>query len=185
MAHKKNDLIQLETPRLILRQWQDRDIEPFAAMNADPEVMRYFPQRLSRLKSDAMLKRCCELIEQRGWGFWAVEHKQTGELVGMVGLHQLQDEFSFSPCVEVGWRLTRQHWGRGYATEAANESLRFAFEQLQLASVVSFTSVVNQPSQRVMQRLGMTDTGENFAHPKIPEGHSLSEHVLYRISNPS
>ena len=175
-------VISLETDRLILRQWQDEDREPFAQMNADIEVMKYFPRCLSRLQSDAMLQRCRDLIAERGWGFWAVEQKATGQFIGLVGLHQLVDEFPFSPCVEVGWRLSRPYWGQGYATEAGRESLRFAFQTLQLPSVVSFTSLVNQPSQAVMQRLGMMDTQENFLHPKIEAGHWLSEHVLYRIS---
>jgi RimJ/RimL family protein N-acetyltransferase len=164
---------------LILRQWRDEDREPFAALNADPEVMRYFPATLSRTESDAFVDRSIALIDERGWGLWAVEVDGVAPFVGFVGLNIP----SFMPAtVEVGWRLAREHWGHGYASEAAREALRYGFEELGLAEIVSFTSTVNERSRRVMERIGMTrDPTRDFDHPNVPDG-PLRRHVLYAIS---
>lgn len=176
------ELIELETERLRLRQWCAADREPFAALNADLKVMKFYPTCLSRTESDAMANRYQELIVERGWGFWAVETKRKNEFIGFVGLHIPAPELPFSPCVEVGWRLAAKHWGEGFATEAARGAIRTGFERLGLAEIVSFTSAINLRSRAVMQRLGMRDTEETFEHPSIPLGSVLRKHCLYRLS---
>lgn len=172
---------RLTTERLIIRQWRDDDYAPFARLNADPEVMEFFPSPFSRETSDAMADKIRELIQKRGWGFWALELKSTGEFIGFTGLHTPDENLPCSPCVEVGWRLARKYWGQGLATEAARAARDFAFASLDLDEVYAFTPVQNQRSVAVMQRLGMTDTGRNFAHPQIPDGHHLKQHLLYRV----
>ena len=165
--------------RVLLRRWRDSDREPFAALNADPEVMRYFPSTMTREQSDAMVDWAGGLLDERGWGLWAVEVPGVAPFVGFVGLNVP----SFMPeVVEVGWRLAKEHWGHGYATEAAREALRVGFEDVGLDEIVSFTSVPNVPSQRVMQRIGMThEPTRDFDHPNVPEG-PLKRHVFYAIS---
>ena len=177
-----SNVVELETNRLKLRQWRESDFQPFAIMNADPDVMKYYPNPLSTSESDAMANKIKRLISERSWGFWAVETISKGEFIGFVGLHIPTYELPVAPCVEVGWRLDKKYWGRGYATEAANEALRFAFQNLELNKVYSFASVSNKKSWKVMERLGMVNTGNNFEHPVIPEGHVLREHVLYSIT---
>ena len=177
---KMSNPIQLETPRLILRPWQEHDFAAFAQLNADPEVMRYFPAPLSRIESDELAHKIQQLIEQNGWGFWAVELKQTQQFIGFVGLHDQPTLFSFSPCVEIGWRLARAHWQHSYATEAAKACLDFAFNTLQLTKVVAFTAQSNRPSEKVMHALGMT-FAKTFIHPKLDPSHPLALHLLYQI----
>ena len=174
--------VELETNRLHLRQWREEDLPTFARLNADPEVMRYFPTPLSRTESDFFAEKCRRIISKKGWGFWALELKESGEFIGFTGLNEPSSPLSFSPCVEVGWRLIRNAWRKGYATEAATESLKFAFGDLNLDDVISFTAVANARSRAVMERLGFTNTDQNFLHPDIPQGHSLAEHVLYKIT---
>jgi RimJ/RimL family protein N-acetyltransferase len=176
------ELIEFETQRLCLRQWRAEDREPFAELNADPKVMEYFPALLDRAASDAMADRCQSLIAERGWGLWAVEERNTGHFMGFVGLHVPIAELPFFPCVEVGWRLAFQCWGKGFATEAAEASLRVGFELLGLSEIVSFTAVRNFRSRAVMEKLGMRETSETFEHPHIPLGNSLRQHCLYRLS---
>lgn len=171
----------LETSRLRLRQWCAADAIPLAALNADPEVMRYFPAPLQRTESDAMMARCQQMIADVGYGFWALERLEDRAFLGFVGIKPAPDNLDFAPVLEVGWRLTRHAWGKGYATEAAHEALRFAFETLQHKEVVSFTAVDNQRSWAVMERLGMQRAG-TFEHPALPEGHALRTHVLYRLT---
>lgn len=172
-------LYEFETDRFKLRQWRSEDYPLFAAMNADPIVMEYFPALLTIEESNEMAKRIESIIAEKGWGFWALEVRE--QFAGFVGLNEPGYLLPCSPCVEVGWRLAQEFWGYGYATEAANVALKFAFETLKLKEVVSFTAVSNVRSQAVMQRLKMHNTGENFEHPKVPIGHPLREHVLYRI----
>ena len=174
------DLVESATPRLLLRQWRPSDRVPFAALNADPRVMEFFPSPLSRVESDALADRCEAHIGERGWGVWAVERKATGEFIGFVGLHVPTGPLPFAPCTEVGWRLAFDHWGHGFATEAARVALRIGFEILGLKEVVSFTSVANRRSRAVMERLGMTESGL-FEHPSVPVGSPLREHCLYRL----
>lgn len=176
--------MSLRTERLILRQWRDEDLPAFAAMGADPEVMRYFPALLSRRESDEYAAKCRALIDARGWGFWAVARQDSGEFIGFVGLHTPGVPLPFSPCVEVGWRLARRHWGQGFATEAARAALRYGFETLQLPEIVAFTALLNVRSQALMQRLGMARDPIGFDHPNVEEGHALRPHCLYRIARP-
>ena len=168
--------------RLQLRQWLPQDRDAFAAMSADPEVMRYFPATLTRAQSDAMADKCQALIAERGWGMWAVERLIDQRFIGFVGLHIPQADLPFSPCVEIGWRLARSAWGQGLATEAAESALAVGFGHLQLPEIVAFTTQTNTPSQAVMQRLGLVrDTTADFDHPALPAGHPLSAHQLYRL----
>ena len=175
-------ITELETDRLLLRQWKSQDFAAFAKLNSDPEVMEFFPNTLTSSESNAMSKKCQSLILQNGWGFWAAELKETNEFIGFIGIHKPKASLTFSPCTEIGWRLLREFWGNGYATEAGLEVLRFSFENLNLSNVVSFTNVSNYRSRLVMERLGLSNTKQNFEHPDITKGHFLSEFVLYRIT---
>jgi ribosomal-protein-alanine N-acetyltransferase len=168
----------IRTARLTLRQWREEDKAPFAALNADPEVMEHFPATLTREQSDAFVEQAALAIDARGWGLWAVDAE--GELIGFVGLN----EPGFMPGVEVGWRLARHAWGHGYATEAARAAVAYGFDELQLHEIISFTSATNVRSQRVMQRLGMTRNPEDdFDHPRVDDPR-LRRHVLYRLAFP-
>ena len=176
----------LETERLYLRQWQPSDFAIFANMNADLEVMRYFPKPLSATVSDIIANKCQQLIKDNGWGFWAVSLKDGSEkrdsFIGFVGLNQTHADMTFAPCVEIAWRLHKDYWGQGYATEAAQASLKFAFDELGLDEVVAFTAVINKRSQLLMKRLGMTNTQDNFYHPALKTNYILAEQVLYKIT---
>lgn len=174
------DPIEFETGRLLLRQWTRADRGPFAALNADSRVMEFFPARLTRTESDAIADRCESLIRERGWGFWAAELKASREFIGFVGLHTPSTELPFSPCVEIGWRLSFSHWGKGLASEAARGALHVGFTSLGLDEIVSFAAVRNSRSRAVMERLGMCESG-TFEHPHIPEGSPLRLHCLYRL----
>jgi ribosomal-protein-alanine N-acetyltransferase len=175
---------ELRTERLLLRQWRDEDLEPFAALNADAETMRYFPSpRASREESDAFAERIRGHLEREGWGLWAVEIVGRASFIGFVGLARPSFDEHFTPAVEVGWRLVREHWGNGYATEAGRASLAYGFDDLGLDEIVSFTSRINEPSRRVMERLRMQhDPADDFEHPRVPVGDPLRPHVLYRLS---
>jgi RimJ/RimL family protein N-acetyltransferase len=164
---------------IVLRQWRESDLEPLADMNRDPEVMRYFPSVVSREQSEAWLVRQREVIDERGWGLWALE--ANGDFAGFVGLAIPRFDAPFMPCVEVGWRLRREYWGRGIAYRGALQALDYAFGVLKLPEIVSFTAAANVRSIRLMERLGfLHDTMSDFEHPSIPEGHELRRHVLYR-----
>lgn len=175
-------LIELHTARLHLRNWQPADLVTFAELNADPQVMQFFPDRLDRQQSDALAARIQRHTEQYGFGVWVLEsHEQPG-LIGILGLQHVLFDSAFSPAVEIAWRLLPAYWHQGLATEAAQAALRFAFEQLALPQVLAFTVPANQPSQALMQRLGMQrDPAEDFLHPLLPKNHPLRPHVLYRI----
>ncbi len=176
-------ILELESARLVLRQWRDDDLTEFAAMCADPQVMRYFPALLSRLESAALIGRIRGHFNEFGFGLWALERKDTGAFIGFTGLLNVSFEAPFAPAVEIGWRLARRHWGLGFASEAAWTSLRAGFGQLGLEEVVSFTAQHNLPSEKVMQAIGMQrDLFGDFDHPRLPQGHALQRHVLYRIS---
>jgi RimJ/RimL family protein N-acetyltransferase len=173
---------ELRTPRLLLRDWCDDDLDPFAALNAHPEVMRHFPAPLSRSQSDALAARIRTELAERGFGLWALESPGEAPFLGFVGLATPGFEAPFTPCVEVGWRLAWRFWGRGYATEAARAVLEHAFGGLGLREVVSFTTAANLASRRVMEKLGMQrDPSEDFEHPALAPGHPQRPHVLYRI----
>jgi RimJ/RimL family protein N-acetyltransferase len=175
-------MTELTTDRLLLRNWRDSDREPFAALNADPAVMEHFPAVQTREQSDGLIDRSIPMIDERGWGLWAVEVRETGEFIGFTGLSVPSFEAHFMPAVEIGWRLAKGAWGNGYATEAVRAALAHGFGPAGLDEIVSFTATPNVPSQRVMQRIGMVhDEPGDFDHPRIADGHRLQRHVLYRI----
>jgi RimJ/RimL family protein N-acetyltransferase len=172
-----------EADRLRLREWRDEDLAPFAAMNADPEVVEFLPRALSRAESDEFAGRIRAHFRDHGFGLWATEEAASGALIGFVGLAIPRFEAPFMPCVEIGWRLARPFWGMGYATEGARAALRFGFERAGLEEIVSFTVPMNRRSRSVMTKLGMrTDPTDDFDHPSMPVGHRLRAHVLYRIA---
>jgi ribosomal-protein-alanine N-acetyltransferase len=173
----------VRTPRLLLRAWQLSDREPFAAMNADPEVMEHFPRPQSAAESNALVDRTERCWLERGFGLWAVERLDTADFIGFIGLAPVSFEAAFTPAVEVGWRLAAAHWGRGYATEGARAALGYGFGTLGLEEIVSFTAVGNRRSTAVMERLGMLrDHDADFDHPAVPVGHPVRAHLLYRLS---
>ena len=172
----------LETNRLILRNWLASDYEPFYNLNSNPEAMRYFPALYTREQSNSLADKCQTLIHQRGWGLWALSNKADNTFIGFVGLHTPNANMPCAPCVEIGWRLLPQYWGNGFATEGAHKALEFAFKELALPEVVSFTAKTNQPSRAVMQRIGMHNSLNNFMHPDIPPSNPLAEHVLYQLT---
>lgn len=168
-------MTELHTARLVLRRWRDEDLAPFAAMNADPVAMEHFPAMLTREQSDALVDRVETHFDDHGYGLWALE--ADGTFVGFTGLVWQTYDASFTPALEVGWRLARSAWGHGYATEAGAAALARGLQEVD--SVVSTTALTNVRSQRVMQRLGMRRELE-FDHPRVPEGHPVRPHVLYR-----
>ncbi len=170
--------IGFSTHRLNLRDWREADRDPFAALTADPDVMEFFPATLSRAQSDALIDCHQALLESGDPGLFAVEVRETGEFIGFVGLAVPSFEASFTPCVEIGWRLARSAWGHGYASEAARAVVTHGFETLGLTEIVSFTAVGNARSRAVMERIGLRLVDE-FEHPNLPEGHPLRRHVLY------
>lgn len=174
--------MELSTERLRLRRWRREDRGPFATLNADPVVMEHFPSTLSRAVSDGLVDRIEAAFEEQGWGLWAVEVPGVADFIGFVGLSRPGFEAHFTPAVEVGWRLARAYWGRGYATEAARAAVAAGFGDLGLEEIVSFTVPANRRSRAVMERLGMTrGPADDFEHPRIPVGHPLRRHVLYRL----
>lgn len=173
---------ELRTSRLVLRAWRDDDLAPYAALNDDPRVMEHMPQRLSRAESDAQAERIRAHFDAHGFGMWAVEIPGVAPFVGFVGLMVPAFDAHFTPCVEVGWRLAHDAWGKGYATEGARAALDFGFRALGLDEIVSFTILANRRSWHVMEKLGMRRTpDDDFDHPRLPEGHPLRRHVLYRL----
>ena len=167
------------TERLRLRNWIEADTEPFATMSADPEVMEFFPSILERAEAEVFATRVRAKIDERGWGLWAVERQSDRRFIGFVGLQPVREQMPFAPAIEVGWRLAREFWGNGYATEAATACLEFAFGQLGFDEIVSFTTQANWRSIAVMRRIGLADRGQDFEHPILPRGHRLRPHVLY------
>ncbi|HEY5014918.1 MAG TPA: GNAT family N-acetyltransferase [Acidimicrobiia bacterium] len=174
---------ELRTERLLLRRWRPEDRAPFAALNADPRVMEHFPSILTRAESDGLVDRIEAGFEQHGFGLWAVEVPGLAPFVGFIGLAAQGAEFPFGPTVEVGWRLAHRYWGVGYATEGARAALECGLDGFGLDEIVSFTAAINLRSQRVMRRLGMTHHArDDFDHPRLPFGHPLRRHVLYRTA---
>lgn len=173
----------IQTNRLILRPWGKTDFEPFALMNGDPRVMEHFPSTLNPQESDAVAQRISTRLLEQGWGLWAVSVPGIADFIGFIGLDKPTFQAHFTPTVEVGWRLAYEYWGRGYAIEGAEAALQFAFENLKLPEVVSFTVSKNQRSTSVMTKIGMTrNPADDFEHPNLPPGHPLRPHVLYRIT---
>jgi ribosomal-protein-alanine N-acetyltransferase len=178
--------VHIETPRLLLRDWTDADAEPFAAMNADPRVMEFFPAALDRARSDELMARIRAGFASRGYGQYATEDKSSGRFIGFIGIAPVPFAAPFTPAIEVGWRLARESWGSGYATEGALATVDHALDTLGLGRLVSFTSEWNRRSRRVMEKIGMAhDPAEDFDHPGLPPGHKLRRHVLYRIDRES
>jgi ribosomal-protein-alanine N-acetyltransferase len=173
----------MRTERLLMRRWRASDREPFASLNADPRVMAHFPATLDRAASDAFIDRIEAGFEAEGFGLWALERLDTGEFIGFTGLSVARFQAPFTPAVEVGWRLCRQAWGHGFATEAGSQALRVGFGEFGLDEIVTFTATDNAASRAVMGRLGMVrDPAGDFEHPALPPGHWLRRHVLYRLS---
>lgn len=173
---------ELATERLLLRRWRRDDRPPFAALNADAEVMRHFPEQLTRQQSDGLADRIEVAMERQGWGLWALEERATGRFIGFTGLARPGFEAPFMPAIEIGWRLARAAWGHGFATEAARAAARFAFDALTLEEIVSLAVVANERSRAVMHRLGMTHhPADDFDHPLVEQPH-LRRHVLYRLT---
>jgi len=168
----------VRTDRLVMRRWTDSDREPFAALNADPLTMVFFPQTLDREASDRLVDLIEERFDQQGYGLWALEVADTGEFIGFTGLNPMPDGVPGAGGVEVGWRLDRRAWHHGYATEAARAALGVAFDGVGLDEIWSITAVLNEPSQAVMRRLGLTEVAR-FDHPRVPAGHPLQPHVAH------
>jgi RimJ/RimL family protein N-acetyltransferase len=173
----------VRTDRLLMRRWLDSDREPFAALNADPAAMLFFPQTLDREASDGLVDLIEERFDQQGYGLWALEVAGTGEFIGFTGLNPMPDGVPGAGGVEVGWRFGRHAWHNGYATEAARAALGVAFGGVGLDGIWSMTAVLNEPSQAVMRRLGLTEVAR-FDHPGIPAGHPLQPHVTYHRLRP-
>ena len=173
---------EIRTDRLLLRRWCASDAHPFAVMNSDPKVMEFFPALMTQSESDESIQRFCEHFDQHGFGRWAVEVPGTAKFIGFVGLSQPAWQTSFTPCVEVSWRIASDFWGQGFAPEAATAALEFGFQALGLDKIFSFTVPANTRSRRVMEKIGMTHlVDQDFAHPILPPDHPLSRHVLYQI----
>ncbi|QTD41844.1 GNAT family N-acetyltransferase [Sporosarcina sp. Te-1] len=173
-------MIYIETPRLRLRDWEEQDLPPFRRMNAEDEVMRYFPKKLTPEESDDFNRAIQAELKECGFGLYAVEEKERNEFIGFVGFHKATFEAEFTPCVEIGWRLKREAWGKGFATEAAMACLQYGFTELGFQDVYSFTSDINEPSKNVMKKIGLTFK-QTFDHPKIQEEGPLRKHVLFHI----
>ncbi|KOT59148.1 MULTISPECIES: GNAT family N-acetyltransferase [Streptomyces] len=173
-------MAELHTERLVLRRWRESDLEPWAAMNADPEVREHLGDLLTRDQSDASVRRFEAGFDRRGYGWWAVEVRATGEFIGFAGLDDTDDDMPFKG-VEIGWRLARSAWGQGYATEAARAALAFGFDTLELPEILAVTTATNTRSQAVMRRIGMTrNPTDDFDDPNAPEG-PLRPSVVYRV----
>lgn len=173
-------MIYIETPRLLLRSWKEEDILPFANMNSDPNVMKYFLKALSEMESLEFYNRIQDEFSQYGYGLYAVEKKEDGVFIGYTGFHNIPFDVDFAPGVEIGWRIKSEEWNKGYATEAAEACLSYAKEYLPLKTIWSFTSLPNKSSERVMQKIGMGKIKE-FPHPAVPDCHPLKEHILYKL----
>lgn len=176
--------IFIETPRLILRHWQGSDHDPFIKLNKDAVVAEFFPSAFTAEETLAQIERFTRHIDDHGYGLFAVERKDNGNFIGFTGLSQPRFESWFTPCIEVGWRLSKANWNLGFATEAAKACLKFGFEKLGADKIYSFTAATNLRSEKVMHKIGMAKVG-NFDHPSLTDAHVLKPHVLYRIDNPN
>lgn len=172
---------ELYTTRLKLRNWHEEDLPPWIAMNSDPITLRYFERTDTKEESEASFERIKSDLALHEFGLWAVEEKETGNFMGFIGLSEKYIEgVSFTPCIEIGWRLDKAYWGRGYATEGALEVLKFGLENLQIDQIYSYTAQINTPSINVMKKIGLIERPElEFEHPKISLGDNLRKHVVY------
>ncbi|ACB49977.1 putative acetyltransferase [Crocosphaera subtropica ATCC 51142] len=175
-------MIKILTPRLKLREWKEEDKEPFFKLNSDPRVMEFMPKLLSKEESDNFVERIKTHFQTYQYGLFAVELIENQNFIGFIGLSIPKFDAFFTPCVEIGWRLAYDYWGKGYASEGAKASLNYGFQELSLSEIVSFTFHDNVRSRQVMERIGMKYMGE-FNHPALPKGHPLEKHVLYKIMN--
>lgn len=177
-------MLILSTERILLRTWQESDLLPFAQMNADKEVMAYFPDTLTAQETATLVERIKTHIQLNGFGLWAAELKETKAFIGFIGLSLPTFSAHFTPCVEIGWRLARPYWGQGLATEGAKAVLAYGFNHWKLEEIVSFTTMNNQRSRRVMKKIGLIHyTEDDFVHPNLALDHPFSRHVLYRLSH--
>ena len=177
--NKGNMKRYIETPRLILRGWREEDVAPFARINSDEQVMEYFLKKLDEEETRVFYRRIADEFADCGWGLYAVEDKADRSFIGYVGFHRIGFEVDFAPGIEIGWRLRKESWGKGLATEAAAACLEYGRDVLGLKEVYSFTSLLNKRSERVMQKIGMSFAGE-FGHPLVDPAHVLYKHVLYK-----
>jgi RimJ/RimL family protein N-acetyltransferase len=173
----------IRTDRLLMRRWKDSDREPFAALNGDPDTLRFFPATLDREASDAFVDRIETRFGEQGYGLWALEVADSAEFVGYTGLSLMPEGVPGAGGTEIQWRLVRPAWHHGYATEAAKAALAVAFDNIGLDEIWSMTAVLNEPSQAVMRRIGLIEV-DRFANPRIPEGHPLRPHVTYHLARP-
>jgi len=172
----------IETNRLILREWEKTDLEPFANLNACNHVCKFLPTTLSKLESNSLATKIITDLDKYGFGLFAIKRKDTKTFIGFTGLNIPGFWAHFMPAVEIGWRLAYNHWGQGFATEAAIAVRNYAFNELKLKELASFTTIHNHRSEKIMQKIGMThNEADNFNHPKLPKSHPLSPHILYRI----
>lgn len=175
-------MIEILTPRLKLREWKEEDKETFFKLNSDPRVMEFMPKLLSKKESDQLVESIKLKFKENGYSFFAVELLEDKSFIGFIGLSIPKFDTFFTPCVEIGWRLAYNYWGKGYATEGAKECINYGFSKLNLSEIVSFTASQNIRSCKVMERIGMKYIDE-FNHPVLPKGHPLEKHVLYKIIN--
>lgn len=174
-------MIYLETARLKFRDWEQADLEPFSRLNADEEVMRYFPKALSPEETRVFYHSIVSELKECGYGLYAVELKENEEFIGYIGFHRAAFEADFTPCVEIGWRLKKEAWGKGYATEGAAACLQYGFNELGFRDIYSFTADINKPSKSVMTKIGMSFI-KMFNHPKVEINSPLNKHVLFHIN---
>lgn len=183
MQNTPSSTLIIPTTRLILRQWKEEDVEPFAILNADPRVMEYFPSVKSFEESVKEYEMILAHFKKYGYGWWAVSEIDKVNFIGFIGLRYIDFPSSFTPAVEIGWRLAYNYWKKGYATEGARAALEYGFKTLKLSEIISFTSTSNIRSQAVMKRIGMHHyPKDDFDNPKLPEGHPLRRHALYRLN---
>jgi RimJ/RimL family protein N-acetyltransferase len=175
-------MIYFETARLRLRDWEETDLEPFSRLNADEQVMRYFPKTLTKAESQAFYTSIISEFKEYGYGLYAACEKETQDFIGFIGFHKATFEADFTPCIEIGWRLKKEVWGKGYATEGAAACLDYGFTCLGFKDVYSFTADVNTPSSRVMEKIGMNFV-KMFPHPKVEKHNILNNHVLFHIAS--
>ncbi|SFE12052.1 ribosomal-protein-alanine N-acetyltransferase [Paenibacillus catalpae] len=175
-------MIYIETPRLRLRDWREADLGPFIRMNEDEKVMEYFPKTLSEEETIAFYEVITNEFKDLGYGLYAVETKENNAFIGFIGFHQATFEADFTPCVEIGWRLTKEAWGKGYATEGADACLQYGFDKLGFTDVYSFTAEINKGSKNVMKKIGMRFI-QTFEHPRVEKNSRLSKHVLFHVNH--
>lgn len=172
-------IIDIETQRLLLRRWKETDLDQFVELNADPETMRYFPEPYQKERTKQFFDLIQEEFYKYGYGLYAVEEKSSGRFIGFIGFHWARFDTDFSPCIEIGWRLHKDYWNKGYATEGAKACLNHGFTNLNMSEVYSFTTKENIPSQNVMKKIGMRFY-QFFEHPDIPDNHPQKTHVCYK-----